>query len=93
MGVLKVHHIDQSVAESRGLLSHVSGLLSQSQDPGVVGNCLSVISAVEGYSSLTTKVMVYKLLTMIKASSKNSIILNFFNRIFLSGINVKFLRL
>eukprot|EP00210_Caulerpa_lentillifera_P003030 g2892.t1 len=69
MGVLKVYHIDHSVAESSGLLSSVSDLLSQSQDPGVVGNCLSVIAAVDGYSKLTTKAMVYKLLTMLKEFS------------------------
>lgn len=61
MGVLKVHHIDQSVAESRGnplprsegqkvflegLVSVVSDLMYSAEDPQVLGNCLYAIAAV-----------------------------------------------
>jgi len=70
MGVLKVHHIEQSVAESRGLVVRVSELMMQTQDPAVLGNCLFVMAAVDGYSKLTSKAMVYKLLTKLKEFSE-----------------------
>ncbi|GMH39668.1 hypothetical protein BSKO_07566 [Bryopsis sp. KO-2023] len=70
MGVLKVHHLDDSVAEMRGLVDQLRVLLLDAEDPGVLGNCVSVLAAIEAPSKLSTKPIVYKLLNKVKESSE-----------------------
>eukprot|EP00803_Ostreobium_quekettii_P007696 evm.model.scf_696.5 EVM.evm.TU.scf_696.5 scf_696:47608-59307(+) len=69
MGVLKVYHMDPSVAHNRGLIGEVRALLGV-KDVEVVGNCLAVMMSIEGPSKLTNKTMIYNLLNRLKEFSE-----------------------
>jgi hypothetical protein len=69
MGVLKIWHMNPDVVESQGMLQHVQTLLSQDNDPQVLGNCVTLLMQVQGVKRLSSnKLLVYTLINRIKVS-------------------------